>query len=70
VTGNWPILRAKALRRLEIQKDKVKKTTPEPSPYLGLDNTPYTSRQVRNLGKNRSPITRRRYTIIAKGFET
>jgi hypothetical protein len=36
---------------------------------LGSDDTPKTSRQIRDLGKNRTPATRRRYAIIAKGFE-
>jgi hypothetical protein len=69
VTGNWPISRAKALRHPEIQEDKVD-ASPEPlSPYLGSDDTPKTSRQIRDLGKNKTPATRRRYAIIAKGFE-
>ena len=70
VTGNWPISRAKALRHPEIQEDKAKMTTPEPGPYLGSDDTPYTSRQIRDLGKNKTPTTQRRYAVIAKGFET
>jgi hypothetical protein len=70
VTGNWPSSRIKALRHPEIQKDKVKETSPEPGPYLGSDDTPYTSRQIRDLGKNKTPATRRRYAVIAKGFET
>jgi len=68
VTGNWPISRSKALRHPEIQADRVK-VTPDPTPYLGSDNTPKTSRHIRDLGKNKSPSTRRQYTIIAKGFE-
>src|SRR5580700_8256847 len=69
VTGNWPISRSKALRHPEIQEDKS--DSPEPSPlYLGSDDTPKTSRQIRDLGKNKTPTTRRRYAIIAKGFES
>jgi hypothetical protein len=68
VTGNWPISRSKALQHPEIQVDRVE-VTPDPTPYLGSDDTPKTSRHVRDLGKNKSPSTRRRYTIIAKGFE-
>jgi hypothetical protein len=45
-------------------------TSPKPpSFYLGSDDTPKTSRQIRNLGKNKIPTIRRRYAIIAKGFE-
>ena len=33
------------------------------------DNTPKTSRHIRDLGKNKSPATRRRYSVISKGFE-
>ncbi|RKK57120.1 hypothetical protein BFJ69_g17571, partial [Fusarium oxysporum] len=33
------------------------------------DNTPETSRHIRDLGKNKSPSTRRRYSVISKGFE-
>jgi nitroimidazol reductase NimA-like FMN-containing flavoprotein (pyridoxamine 5'-phosphate oxidase superfamily) len=30
--------------------------------------TPKTSRQVRDYGKNKSPTTRRYYSVIAKGY--
>jgi hypothetical protein len=72
VTGNWPISREKALRHPEIQEDKPRgspKATPEKAPYFGSDDTPKTSRHIRDLGLNKSPSTRRRYTVIAKGFE-
>jgi hypothetical protein len=72
VTGNWPISRAKGLRHPEIQQDKPNgspRVTPEPRPYLGSDDTPQTSRQIRDLGLNKTPKTRRRYSVIAKGFE-
>jgi hypothetical protein len=69
ITGNWPISRAKALRHPEIQADKVEKS-PEPAPYFGSDDTPKTSRQIRDLAKGRTPATRRRYAVIAKGFES
>ncbi|RYC78334.1 hypothetical protein BFJ63_vAg18793, partial [Fusarium oxysporum f. sp. narcissi] len=72
VTGNWPVSRRKALIHPEIQLDK-KETTPASD---GLsdgqrdsDNTPKTSRHIRDLGKNKSPSTRRRYSGISKGFE-
>jgi hypothetical protein len=71
VTGNWPISRSKALRHPEIQEDKESRieTSPEPRPYLGSDDTPYNSRQIHDLSKNKTPTTRRRYAVIAKGFE-
>ncbi|KAH7465176.1 hypothetical protein FOMA001_g17302 [Fusarium oxysporum f. sp. matthiolae] len=72
VTGNWPISREKALRHPEIQQDRPNgspRVTPEPRPYLGSDDTPQTSRQIRDLGLNKTPKTRRRYNVIAKGFE-
>src|SRR5580700_9252541 len=70
VTGNWPISRAKALRHPEIQEDKTDTSPEPPSPYLGSDDTPKTSRQIRDLSRNKTPTTRRRYAIIAKGFES
>jgi hypothetical protein len=30
---------------------------------------PKTSRHIRDLGKNKTPSTRRRYSVICKGFE-
>jgi hypothetical protein len=72
VTGNWPISRRKALIHPEIQPDK-KETTPASEGHrdgqLDSDNTPKTSRHIRDLGKNKSPSTRRRYSVISKGFE-
>lgn len=72
ITGNWPISRSKALRHPEIQEDQEEKTieiSPKPAPYFGSDDTPYTSRQIRDLSKGKTPGTRKRYAIIAKGFE-
>ncbi len=69
ITGNWPISRAKALRHPEIQADKTEERSLKPIPYLGSDDTPKTSRQIRDLGKNKTPATQRRYAVIAKGFE-
>ncbi|GKU12548.1 unnamed protein product [Fusarium langsethiae] len=72
VTGNWPISREKALRHPEIQQDRSNgspRATPEPRPYFDSDDTPQTSRQIRDLGLNKTPKTRRRYNVIAKGFE-
>ena len=68
VTRNWPISRTKALQYLDIQADKVEVVV-KPVPYLGLDNTPKCSRHIQDLGKNKTPATRRRYAVIAKGFE-
>ncbi|KAH7461483.1 hypothetical protein FOMA001_g19113 [Fusarium oxysporum f. sp. matthiolae] len=72
VTGNWPISRRKALMHPEIQPDK-KETTPgsdgRRDGQVDSDNTPKTSRHIRDLGKNKSPSTRRRYAVISKGFE-
>ena len=72
VTGNWPISRSKALRHPEIQADKAGNAeigSPGPTPHFGSDDTPKNGRQIRNLGKNKTPGTRRRYAVIAKGFE-
>jgi hypothetical protein len=72
VTGNWPISRRKALMHPEIQPDK-KETTPASDGHrdgqVDSDNTPKTSRHIRDLRKNKSPSTRRRYSVILKGFE-
>ncbi|KAF6517625.1 hypothetical protein HZS61_003186 [Fusarium oxysporum f. sp. conglutinans] len=71
-TGNWPINRYKALAHPEIQPDKEKLLeefkTPSP-PQLHSDDTPKTSRQVRDLAKHRSRPTRRKYSKMAKGLE-
>lgn len=72
VTGNWPVLRVKALRHPEIQQDGPNgslRMTPEPRPYLGSDDTPQTSRQICDLGLNKTLKTRRRYNVVAKGFK-
>ncbi|KAG6996863.1 hypothetical protein FocnCong_v014905 [Fusarium oxysporum f. sp. conglutinans] len=72
VTGNWPISRRKALLHPEIQPDK-KETTPGSDGHrdgqVDSDHTPTTSRHIRDLGKNKSPSTRRRYSVISRGFE-
>ncbi|RKK96805.1 hypothetical protein BFJ70_g17639 [Fusarium oxysporum] len=56
----------------EIQPDKEKLLeefkTPSP-PQLHSDDTPKTSRQVREMAKNRSRPTRQKYSKIAKGLE-
>ncbi|KAG6989090.1 hypothetical protein FocnCong_v021212 [Fusarium oxysporum f. sp. conglutinans] len=71
-TGNWPINRYKALARPEIQPDKEKLLegfkTPSP-PQLHSDDTPKTSRQVREMAKHRSGPTRQKYSKIANGLE-
>jgi hypothetical protein len=72
VTGNWPISRRKALAHPEIQPDKKETTPGSEGPkdrQTDSDNTPKTSRHIRDLGKNKSPSTRRRYSVISKGFE-
>ncbi|EMT73553.1 hypothetical protein FOC4_g10001526 [Fusarium odoratissimum] len=72
VTGNWPISRSKALRHPEIQQDRLNsgpRVTPESRPYLGSDYTLQTSRQIRDLGLNKTPKTQRQYNVIAKGFK-
>ncbi|KAK2685201.1 hypothetical protein QWA68_016044 [Fusarium oxysporum] len=72
VTGNWPISRRKALIHPEIQPDK-KETTPGSDGHrdgqVDSDHTPTTSCHIRDLGKNKSPSTRRRYSIISRGFK-
>ncbi|EXK77134.1 hypothetical protein FOQG_18150 [Fusarium oxysporum f. sp. raphani 54005] len=72
VTGNWLISRRKALTHPEVQPDK-KETTPASDGHrdrqVDSDNTPKTSRHIRDRGKNKSPSTRRRYSVISKGFE-
>ncbi|KAG6979946.1 hypothetical protein FOFC_17585 [Fusarium oxysporum] len=71
-TGNWPINCYKALAHPEIQPDKEKPLeefkTPSP-PQLHSDDTPKTSRQVREMAKHRSRPTRQKYRKIAKGLE-
>jgi hypothetical protein len=72
VIGNWPISRHKALAHPEIQPDK-KEMTPISDGHrdrqTDSDNTLKTSRHIRDLGKNKSPSTRRRYSVISRGFE-
>ncbi|RKL12534.1 hypothetical protein BFJ70_g16201 [Fusarium oxysporum] len=72
VAGNWPISRRKALVHPEIQPEK-KEVTPASDGHkdrqVDSGNTPKTSRHVRDLGKNKTPSTRRRYSVISKGFE-
>jgi hypothetical protein len=68
VTRNWLISRAKALRHPEIQADKVEVII-KPVPYLGSDDILKYSRYIQDLSKNKTPVTRRRYAIIAKGFK-
>ncbi|RKK81113.1 hypothetical protein BFJ71_g15730 [Fusarium oxysporum] len=72
VTGNWPVSRRKALIHPDIQPNKKETTPASDGPSDGQrdsDNTPKTSRHIRDLGKNKSPSTRRRYSVISKGFE-
>ncbi|OBS16101.1 hypothetical protein FPOA_13184 [Fusarium poae] len=69
VSDEWM---ATSLIHAEIQPDK-KETTPGSDGHrdgqVDSDNTPKTSRHIRDLGKNKSPSTRRRYSVISKGFE-
>jgi hypothetical protein len=71
-TGNWSIDRHNALIHPELQPDKEKLLeqfqTPSPPP-VHSDDTPKTSRQVRDMAKHRSRPTRRKYSKIAKGLE-
>ncbi|KAJ0132716.1 Uncharacterized protein HZ326_24203 [Fusarium oxysporum f. sp. albedinis] len=64
--------RAVALMHPEIQPDK-KETTPGSDGHrdgqVDSDHTPTASRHIRDLGKNKSPSTRRRYSVISRGFE-
>jgi hypothetical protein len=71
VTGNWPISRAKALRHTEIQPDKetVIPRAKAIGPELGDGETPKFGRQIRDMAKSKTPGTRHRYAVIAKGFE-
>jgi hypothetical protein len=71
IIGNWPILRRKALSHPEIQQIQETST---PDRKLASE-TSYdsevilkTSRNVRDMGINKSPTIRRRYGVIAKGF--
>ncbi|KAJ0130849.1 Uncharacterized protein HZ326_26053 [Fusarium oxysporum f. sp. albedinis] len=64
VTGNWPISRRKALMHPEIQPDK-KEMTPVSDGHrdgqVDSDNTPKTSRHIRDLGKRmRAQIQRQK----------
>src|SRR5689334_21104832 len=73
VPGTWPISRRIALIHPEIQPDKKETTHASDGHRDGQvdpDNTPKTSRHIRDLGKNKSPSTRRRYSVISKGFES
>ena len=56
------------MRHPEIQADKEEVVTKAAS-NLGPDDTPKCGSHIRDLAKYKSPSTRRRYTIIAKGFE-
>lgn len=72
INGNGPISRRKALSHLEIQEDKLAEaptTPPQIEEFLGSDDTPKTSRHVRDFSKNKTSQTRRQYKVIAKGFE-
>ncbi|KAL9567450.1 hypothetical protein ACKAV7_008400 [Fusarium commune] len=64
--------RAVALMHPEIEPNK-KETTPGSDGHrdgqVDSDHTPTTSRHIRDLGKNKSPSTRRRYFVISRGFE-
>jgi hypothetical protein len=56
----------------EIQSDKKETTPASDGPSDGQrdsDNTPKTSRHIRDLGENKSPSARRRYSVISEGFE-
>ncbi|KAK7576785.1 hypothetical protein V3481_015348 [Fusarium oxysporum f. sp. vasinfectum] len=72
--GHWELanLAFQRLRHPEIQQDRPNgspRATPEPRPCLDSDDIPQTSRQIRDLGLNKTPKTRKWYNVIAKGFE-
>lgn len=71
-TSNWPINSYKALTNPEIQPDKEKLleefNTPSP-PQLPSDDTPKTSRQVRDMAKSRSRPSKQKHSKIEKGLE-
>ncbi|KAG6979492.1 hypothetical protein FocnCong_v010415 [Fusarium oxysporum f. sp. conglutinans] len=65
---------SKAAYRRELEKfasltDSTPMDKVNSRPYFDSDDTPQTSRQIRDLGLNKTPKTRRRYNVIAKGFE-
>jgi hypothetical protein len=70
-TENWPISRRKALSHPEIQQIQ-EPSTPDrklaPETCYNSEVTLKTSRNVRDMGINKSPTIRRRYGVIAKGF--
>jgi hypothetical protein len=56
----------------EIQEDKEDRAaieSPKYEPYLGSNDTPQNSRQIRDQAKYRTPTTRRQHGLIAKSFE-
>lgn len=72
VTGNWPILRARALRHAEISPDKEEVGVQGQGlfvPVLQEGDTPQVGRQICDLARNKTPGTRYQYAVIAKGFE-
>ena len=78
VTGNWPISRRKALCHPEIQQDKGNRA-PINRPMTPPTNveeeisapleTPTTSRQIKDFGKNEPPAVRRKFQKSAKAYE-
>jgi hypothetical protein len=73
VTGNWPISWRKVLVHPEIQLGKKEVTTPTSNDHkdsqVESNNTPTTSRHIRDLGKKNRPPIRRRYSVLSKSFK-
>lgn len=74
VTGNYPISRRKALAHDEINPDVEKRAwTPEtrlaPDIPDDVEFTPTKSRQIKDMGIDKSPSTKYQFKKIAKGFE-
>jgi len=69
-TGNWPISRRKALAHPEIQPDPGTPEPPKPDVIDRVATTPKSGRDVRDMGKNKTPRARRQFALIAKGYDT
>ncbi|KAJ3455782.1 hypothetical protein MRS44_017264 [Fusarium solani] len=74
LTDSAPVDKVNFIKAYAKAREPDKKeTTPGSDGHrdgqVDSDNTPKTSRHIRDLGKNKSPSTRRRYSVISKGFE-
>ena len=71
-TGNWPINRQKALNHPEIQLDREERAEiikPVAQPIWDPLSTPKNARNLRQLGYESTPSTRRLFYQTAKAFE-